>query len=462
MTSDCDLGASARAALHWQIGEGVKITINGNGYSIKGGSGTNYALVRVAVTGELVLNNVGLERVYLHCFGALKAQNAAFAWVGTRALWLDGTADLKEVIFHDNTTGSAGLGSAIVASSVFGKGIATVTNGVFRNNKGTHATNPSHTLFTYHGSYTQTAKITLLNTATFEDNTPSDKNWKDTSNVDDQTGGNTVPPGTVVGPYRVSRVAQPDSRSEDGPSQPGRQSHVPGEACWHRLGIIGLICYSYDDYGKATATILRIDSDSQGHYKLGATQRQIEARLREGLVASSADGRAAVYLLAPACVQRDARGNNPKVTNLECVAGQISRLRDLARQGQQGAHLGWERYISVSKGPNFEGKVHTIVFDNSVDGRVVGIVDVFIGAPGVVERAPVVSAPPPSTPESPWRVIPQAAGPDGAQWHVVQPGETLLGIAIAYGTWTRDLMKVNLLEDADHIEVGRALLIRRG
>ena len=464
LTSDCNLGATTRAQHYWHIGEGVKITINGNGYSINGGSGTNYARIRSAVNSELVLNNVQLNRVYLHIFGTLKATNSAFAWVGTRALWLDGTATMKEVIFHDNTTGSSGLGSAIVASSVFGKGIATITNGVFRNNRGTHATNPSHTLFTYHGSYTQTAKITLLNTATFEDNTPSDKKWDDSANVDDQTGGKTVPPGLVVGPYRVVAEADTDRESGQGASVPRADATGQiGGTCWQRLGIIGLVCHDRDKYDKPYINVLRIDSASEGHFKLHASQWQVEAQRREGLLASSADGRAAVYVLAPACVARDAAGKNPRVADLDCVAGQLSRLRELARHGENGATLGWERYIAVSKGPNFEGKTHTIVLDNAVDGEVVGIVDLYIGEPGIVAGppAPAQAAPPPAV-QSPWRVTPQAAGPDGTQWHVVQPGETLLGIAIAYDARTRDLMALNLLDNADHVEAGQTLLIRLG
>ena len=462
LSGDCSLGATGRGTLYWHIGEGVKITINGNGYTINGATGTNYASVRTAVTSELVLNNVQLNRVFLHVFGTLKATNGAFAWVNTRALWLDGTADLKNVIFHDNSSSSAGLGTAIVASSVFGKGIATVTNGVFRNNKGTHATNPSHPLFTYHGSYTQTAKIILINTATFDGNSPSDKNWQDSSNVDDQTGGKTVPPGVVVGPYQVGVFKQEDDGSARGNSGPRVDAAgQPGGTCWQRLGSIGLICHRRDRYDKPAISILRIDSNSRGHYVLGVTQWQIEAKKRAGLVASTADGRVAVYVLGPGCVKRDEHRENPRVISEDCVAAQMTRLRELARSGSDGNSLGWERYIAVAKGPNAEGKAPTIVFDNALDGRAVGTVGLRIGEPGISAPARAVVAPQ-QRDRSKFAVAPQAAAPDGSQWHIVQPGETLLGIAIAYGVSMRELMRVNVVEDASYIQGGQNLLIRQG
>ena len=54
----------------------------------------------------------------------------------------------------------------------------------------------------------------------------------------------------------------------------------------------------------------------------------------------------------------------------------------------------------------------------------------------------------------------QAANADGSQSHVVQPGDTLLGIAIAYGVSLDDIMRLNQIANANSILVGQALRVR--
>jgi len=58
--------------------------------------------------------------------------------------------------------------------------------------------------------------------------------------------------------------------------------------------------------------------------------------------------------------------------------------------------------------------------------------------------------------------------PTGAQWdgespfwslHVVQPGETLIGIAQSFGLTTRDILRVNAIADPAQIRVGQPLVI---
>jgi len=43
--------------------------------------------------------------------------------------------------------------------------------------------------------------------------------------------------------------------------------------------------------------------------------------------------------------------------------------------------------------------------------------------------------------------------------HIVQPGETLLGIALRYGVTMRALQAANGISDPDHIEIGQVLVI---
>ena len=54
----------------------------------------------------------------------------------------------------------------------------------------------------------------------------------------------------------------------------------------------------------------------------------------------------------------------------------------------------------------------------------------------------------------------QAANADATQSHVVQPGDTLLGIAIAYGVSLDDILRLNQIANANSILVGQALRVR--
>lgn len=53
----------------------------------------------------------------------------------------------------------------------------------------------------------------------------------------------------------------------------------------------------------------------------------------------------------------------------------------------------------------------------------------------------------------------QAPREDGSQWHTVQPGETLGGIAVAYGTRSQNIRELNAL-NSDVVRVGQELLIK--
>jgi LysM repeat protein len=92
-----------------------------------------------------------------------------------------------------------------------------------------------------------------------------------------------------------------------------------------------------------------------------------------------------------------------------------------------------------------------------------------VGGPG--GRASVVVTPgataAPGTPVPPARptafvAIPQAPQPDGSIVHVVQPGDTLSGIAIAYEVTVTQIMELNDLtrETARRIQVGQRLLVQ--
>lgn len=59
-------------------------------------------------------------------------------------------------------------------------------------------------------------------------------------------------------------------------------------------------------------------------------------------------------------------------------------------------------------------------------------------------------------------VWPTTAAADGPDVHIVQPGETLAGIAARYGTTVAELMRLNSLRNPDLIYAGQRLLVRPG
>ncbi len=92
-----------------------------------------------------------------------------------------------------------------------------------------------------------------------------------------------------------------------------------------------------------------------------------------------------------------------------------------------------------------------------------------VGGPG--GRASVVVTPgaetAPGTPVPPARptafvAIPQEPQPDGSIVHVIQPGDTLSGIAIAYDVTVTQIMQLNSLtrDTARRIQVGQRLLVQ--
>lgn len=80
-------------------------------------------------------------------------------------------------------------------------------------------------------------------------------------------------------------------------------------------------------------------------------------------------------------------------------------------------------------------------------------------APTLPTPAPATPQPPPPTP-APATTIPQAASqaPE-PRTYVVQPGDTLHGIAVQFGTTIAELQRVNDLADTNVIVVGQVLVI---
>ena len=200
------------------------------------------------------------------------------------------------------------------------------------------------------------------------------------------------------------------------------------QACFQRLGAIGIICRVPGP--GPTIEVWGITPDSVGRLLLRVSQAKVDAARPAGQVASTPDGRVAV------------------------------RVRP-------------DEHITISMGPSPSGKVHHVSLEFTLNGRVIGTVDTYGGPPGApVSAVPAVPAAPatfadpaaPAMPSGP-RVSPvisrQPARADGSLIHVVRPGQTLFSIARAYGVHMQDLIERNRLEPGGAwLLAGQTLVIR--
>ena len=205
----------------------------------------------------------------------------------------------------------------------------------------------------------------------------------------------------------------------------GQQKAARPQACFQRLGAIGIICRVPGP--GPTIEVWEITPDSVGHLLLRVSQAKVDAARPDGLVASTPDGRVAV------------------------------RVRP-------------DEHITISMGPGPDGKVHHVSLEFTLHGRVIGTVDTYGGPPGApVSALPAVPAAPaaPAAPaiSSGPRVSPiisrHPAQEDGSLIHVVKPGQTLFSIARAYGVPMQDLITRNRLEPGGAwLLSGQTLVIR--
>ena len=226
--------------------------------------------------------------------------------------------------------------------------------------------------------------------------------------------------------------------------------------CFQQLGAIGIICRSQDHHD-TRLQVWGITAESEGYFILYLSQRQVDAFGAQGLMASSADGRVGIRQIGSECVKRDEHGNRPRVTTPECISWMLTR--------PSGAPIGTERHVLISMGPNSEGKTQSVVLENSLAGHVIGTVSTYTGLPGIV-AAPADPPEPSSEPVSTSvqyapPVQPQAARADGSIVHVVQPGDTIWAIAVAYQVSPWAIVNRNQLTDEGRlIQPGQDLVIR--
>ncbi|MCY3832505.1 MAG: LysM peptidoglycan-binding domain-containing protein, partial [Chloroflexi bacterium] len=435
LTADCALTGP------YFISEDVSIRVIGNGRAIRS-SRTGYSFF-TAATSSLRLENVALEGIRFYNWGNFSADRVKASATNGGILVNMGEASVSKALFEANTTGTATGRSVALAYNAYQKGGISFTDASFRGNTGGLGV-----LATFG------AAIELNGCISFEGNNPVDTFI--------YPGG-----GGVVNDHRdpgcdspiVDPLAPPSSGSPSAPREseaichPRPHCELPAiskqEECDLKLGAIGVICRP--PYHVPVAAVWRIrphpDGDhlpTVGTHMLSVIQPEVEA-LAEGMVACTLDGRVAVRT-----------GLRPEIRHFFESSPKYEEELKIPR-----------RYIVISKGPNWEGKTHHVVLDNALDGRVFGTVDTYDGPPAA-ECVPseIPPGPEPTPKPAPTRVfappvIPQAPQPDGSIVHVVQPGDTVSAIAVAYRVHQLDIIRVNQLEHMGRwIYPGQELLIR--
>ena len=437
---DCDLGASG-SNVEWRIAQDASISIQGNGHTLRGGSGSNYMEVWQGGGGSLTIENLVVEHVTFYPFGAVTVRNSAFRSNPYLVFYVLGTVNISNSVF-ENLAGSSKSANALLTWSPYGAGHATFTNTIFRNNVSA-GTGPVLNTF---GAGT----ITLNGCISFENNAPS--NYPAGANVTDDSSGPCAATENIGPPEPVSNVVvQP--RHEDAAA-----ATVHEKDCFQRLGEIGLICRRRDAQG--TLEIWSIDENSEGEFVTAFTPAEVAALRSAVMFESSPDGRTACRVIGSDCVVRNSHGDDPRVTSADCIADELAA---------SGGELGPYRHLAISMGPNPEGKTYTVVMNNSGWGSVIGTVDTITGLPGVPRKAVQASEPATTTTEQAQYAQPvhrQPARADGSIIHVIQPGDTVWQIGIAYDIHPSKIIALNQLDQLKNrgglIFPGQRLIVRDG
>ncbi len=248
------------------------------------------------------------------------------------------------------------------------------------------------------------ATLNLDGCIVFEGNTSPEFTAANGATVNDNRGSCEDPP--LLGPVGPIFFE---------PNWPGAGENALQADCFQRLGAIGLVCRVKREPGP-TIEVWGVSPESRGYFILGVMQPQVNALRPAGLVACSADGRVAVR------VHRD-------------------------------------RNVTISMGPAPDGKTHHVTMQGHLAGPVIGTVDTFNGRP----CDPLALLPAAATPALARAVTAQIPQADGSIVHVVQEGDTLHAIALAYRLEPAWIIERNALADGGRWLVpGQALQLRDG
>ncbi len=422
------LSADCKLTGVYFISEHVDIRVIGNGRAIRT-SRSGYSF-KTAATSSLLLQNVALEGIRFLHWGDFRAGRIRVTDTDNGFMYNLGEARFSNALFEGNSTTI--VFSVVLAHNPYENGFTNFTDVTFRDNTGGRGA-----LVTF-GSI-----IELNGCIHFENNSEDIYIFENsggaiTDNRDPDCDDVITDP--VSPPSQPDKPKRPAERPRFHPSIIGSQRDLSN--CDLPLGAIGVICRPKRQ--PPIATVWRVRPDSDGIFLFGLTQAQVEAAA--GIVACSEDGRAAVRVGLP--------------DELLQIFSQDPNYREELKVAR--------RYIVFSKGPTAEGKVHNVVLDNSLDGRVFGTVDTFGGPPApecavapATDTAEQASEETAAEVKMAPMVRPQSAQPDGSIIHSVGAGDTLSAIAIAYRASQREIIALNQLSGTgDMLTVGQALLIR--
>ncbi|MCY3781176.1 MAG: LysM peptidoglycan-binding domain-containing protein [Chloroflexi bacterium] len=400
------------------IAAGANVTINGNGNRIEGcTTGKGYGQFRVG-NARLIINNAILHNIRVYNYGG-------------------------QFTLADSTVRNA------VKVPIINYGWAYFSNSRFESNRGDRDSN----VYYSHGYFHLGRAIFRDNV--FHNNAPGDIEAYTTGrSTAIYLCGENILDGDV--PTDVAQFFMAvngggifgcnDNQPTHAPSRVECVPEYTGLPADKTLGAIGIIFHKQKC--PPVIEIWEVLPNSQGHFALKVSQNDIEA-VAEGLVACSSNGRVAV-----------------RVGLTEPVRQKIAHSRAYQAPSVRGG-----RDILVSIGPNVEGKVIHMVLDHALDGRVLGIVDTRPGGPpcssaalssDLFSSAIVAATPVPVQYAAP--VFPQPAREDGSIVHVVQPGDTIWQIGIAYDVHPYKIIALNRLDQlrnrGRYIFPGQELLIR--
>ncbi len=378
---------------NYHISEGVTVSIIGNGHRLAS-SATRHSSLAVGGGSSLSIDNLVMERVrLLSVDGALTVTRSELRNTERISLINFGGVNSFSNTLFEDNS-SPSYSSLYHASNLYHASETTFRDVIFRNNSGGDA------MLRVRNSATLNLEDCIIS----ENNQAPDFLTASGATVNDNRGSCADPP--VVGV--VPTASGGSGRGADGTSERG-SSHN----CFQRLGAIGLICRVMREPG-STIQVWGVTPDSEGFFILEVMQLWVDAVTPAGLVTCSADGRVAV---------------------------RVHRNRN----------------VTVSMGPNPEGKVHHVQMERHLNGPVISTVDTYSGLP----CPPGPPLPPMPTAWLAPFVARQAPRADGSLVHVVREGDTLHAIAIAYGFAPQDLVERNRLVAGGHWLIpGQELLIR--
>ena len=221
-------------------------------------------------------------------------------------------------------------------------------------------------------------------------------------------------PADIVGTWTDTSTG-PCGRGDETAATSSKAS-IPEDGRLQNLGALGVLYLSH--ISEVTLELWGVTPDSEGYFLLSVTQSQVDAVQPTGVVVTSADGFASVSVDA-------------------------------------------ERLVTVSIGPTDEGKTHHIVFSGGIGGHITSTYDTTGGSATVSAVTPVQTLSSTLTRTLAPFVTAQPPRADGSIVHVVQTGDTISAIALAYGVQPRAIVERNNLANYGRwIFPGQELVIR--